>query len=147
MVKKLIHAGALQWKLEPHHKEQVKDRVSKTIPDDSYTIRELLQKFSTGSPLPVGKTPVFMSDAAEVHHDMEDAEKVQKMELFDMSQVAELHQQNLKEKRSAMDEAGRKMKEKHDAELKALREKEFSEFTKKHSPASDKLKGADDPKV
>lgn len=35
------------------HFEQVKDKISLTSPDMSYSVRELLQKFTTGQPLQI----------------------------------------------------------------------------------------------
>lgn len=148
---KLIHAGARQWKLLPEHKEKPNLSPSLAVPDDAYTVRELLAKFSSGGQaMPIGKIPLFMSEVnegADLDHDMDDLEKVQQMELYDRTEIAKIHEEQLKEKRSAMDKAASKVKELRDAELKAQRDKEFEEFAKKHSPASDKSKGTDAPKV
>lgn len=40
-------------------KEKVNDKISQTSPDMSYSVRELLAKFTSGQPLPVKVQPIY----------------------------------------------------------------------------------------
>lgn len=62
--------------------------VSVTVPDESLTVRDIVDRFTKGHSLGVGqvKEPIYNPDA---DFDSEDLEKVKSMDLFDLQQYRE----------------------------------------------------------
>jgi len=119
--KKLINP--LDFVLLPEHMEHP-DPISVTVPDESYTIRQLLDKFSRGIDPGVSRTPQFDPNPT---HDSTDLQQLVNADLFEREEYAQsLSKTNaeLTQKlnaKAAADKAAAKAKADADFEAKALR--------------------------
>jgi len=69
---------------------QVNNEPSKTVPDQSMTLRELLVRYAKGLPLEGAKTPIFEGpDGSEID--------VEKLDLAEREELAEQARQELKD--------------------------------------------------
>lgn len=89
------------FRLEKHHCE-TPTGVSLTVPDESYSIREILEKFTTGIDLrqQLARQPQYDSGASL---DSEDLEKVQHLDLYEQQEQLEnlkIFQEKYKEQKS-----------------------------------------------
>jgi len=77
------------WKFNPEiHCEKIKDKVSKTQPDESYTVKELMQRYLTGVPTPaVVHQPQW---DPKVTFDSLDLEEISRMDMSDRSELADM---------------------------------------------------------
>ncbi|AXH75391.1 MAG: hypothetical protein [Microviridae sp.] len=106
--------------------------VSETVPDDSYTIGELLKKHESGLALGIKRLGNF-ANIEDDEFDQIDMEKFQNMEMTEQMQVTEAMQETLAEgKKSAAITAKRKAEElaKEKEAKKARIEAKKAEFAK-----------------
>jgi hypothetical protein len=69
---------------------QINNEPSKTVPDQSMTLRELLVRYAKGLPLEGAKTPVFEGeDGSEID--------IEKLDLAEREELAEMARQELKD--------------------------------------------------
>lgn len=130
-----------EFVLKKEHKEKATTLPSMTVPDESYTIKELFERFSkgqsTGAPLREG---IYNLDDKSVDFDSPDLEKVKSMDLVDQSEIADQQAQrtrNLKTKYDD-DQKRRSQKQKEEDELSSQIKQDFLKRKK------DAAAGADD---
>lgn len=77
--------NTIDFVLEPRDMEKGGGK-SLTVQDDSFTVRELLERHTTGMELSVTKAPIYGEADAEL--DGLDLEKVKQLDLFDRQELA-----------------------------------------------------------
>lgn len=75
-----------EWVLSQSHLEHPKG-VSMTVPDESLTIKEILERFRRGQPLSIHTRDVLYDP--ESNFDSQDLEEVSRMDITDRSQLAQ----------------------------------------------------------
>lgn len=129
MKRTILRKGGYQFELFLRDLEHPKGP-SMAVPDQSYTIREILDNFSRGMALPVSHNPVFGND----NIDGEDYEKLKTMDPFQL----EMFRQDLKQDIAAKTETIKAIeKEKWDKEVKKQAEKLASEMMKEEERSDD----------
>lgn len=96
------HTTTIGWRLQRKHMETPKG-VSMTVPDDSYTIKDLIRKFGNNLDPSITKLSHFNGEDDEVSHDDIDFSEASRGDLHEvellqneLAQRAELAQQKLK---------------------------------------------------
>lgn len=123
--KKLIRRGGLQFVLQLSDIEPGGGG-SETIQDDSYTIKDLLEKHTKGIDLGLGKVPQYAEDAT---HDDVDMEKFNNMDHNEKHEVAEQQRERMRELKLLQDQkkknkADRLAKEQQDEERRRQKDEE-----------------------
>lgn len=83
---KYNYRNRVSWKLETSDMEIVSSK-SKTVPDQAYTVREILTRFSNGVDLGLAKSAVFAERDAD--YDDEDLESLKRGDLVDRVEAME----------------------------------------------------------
>lgn len=110
------------FRLEAHHMEKILGP-SMTVPDESYGVREIMEKFTTGLQPPGIMREGKFDPAAD--HDSDDLEKLKDLDLVERQQYSE----NLAQKMLASEEVIKKTKAEK-AEKLALERSEQEELRK-----------------
>lgn len=139
MKKKLVNAHEFQ--LLPEHMEKKSTLPSMTVPDESYTPRELLEKFSRNIDPGVTRRPTYDDG---VNLDSPDLEKLRDSDLVDREEFRNSLTQEINSQKASLDATmARQQKAKADAAKEAAEDKALLRKLK----ASEKNKASDtDPK-
>lgn len=89
-----------------------------TVPDDSYTVKELLERHQAGIPISLKVPEYDLQDEDSEDHEAIDMEQFQKLEPTEQQEIADIHAETLKKHREKLnkEEAERKKKESEKAE-------------------------------
>lgn len=144
-MKKLIAAGAGEFKLSPSHLEKVKDKVSATVPDEAYTVRELYERFASGLMTDVGKESVYYGgeDPSDDLHDFADAEKIGQLDIAEMDLLREEIAAQQKDRKSVIDDVAQQNKAKREAEQREY-EDIRTDYKKRKASESEQKKATED---
>lgn len=111
---------------------------SKTVPDDSYSLKELITRFVRGQRVDVRthEGQYYMDDSS-ADFDAPDYEKLAKADIHDRSEAASVLAAQTKEKAAKFKQAEnqRKQKEKEDSQIMSDLKKDFIEKKKSVPPA------------
>lgn len=102
-----------KWQLQSRDKEKITGE-SQTVPDDGFTVKELLQKHIAGIPLGIQRLGQW-ENLEEDEHDAIDMEKFQQLEETEKREIIAENVQLLhrtKERKKAIDEVKKAEKEK-----------------------------------
>lgn len=102
-----------------------------TVPDQTMSLREILERFTRNEPLPIGKEVSY-------HESEDDLEKIQHMDLVDRAEYVE----KLKETQRKYDKQEKARKEKERLEIRKKLEAEEAEKLKKKEESKDSSESA-----
>lgn len=74
------------WRLQPHHKETPRG-VSKTVPDDSYEIRDLISKYAAGLDPGITLLGEYSGEDKEVDFDDVDLNQAQRADFHEVEEL------------------------------------------------------------
>lgn len=78
--------STINWKLKDRHKEHPSG-LSETVPDDSYTIADLVKKFASGVDPAISKIANYGGDDDEVDFDDIDMQKAAQADYTDVDEI------------------------------------------------------------
>jgi len=116
---------------------------SQTVPDQSYTVKELLEKFTKNIDVGRVRTPIYME--SDMSFDDHDVEEIQRMDVNDKDILRQENEAKLRDLKRVQD--ARKKKRDDAAAAKALEEKTVSESkatTKEEAKPSEQPKSESD---
>lgn len=99
------------WKLKQHQKEKPKGE-SLTVPDESYTIQELIRKYASGLDPGISKLPNFNGEDDEVDFDDPDLSLEIRQDITDQAETLRQAAERQKRLLEQMEEAKQKASQK-----------------------------------
>jgi hypothetical protein len=102
------------------------DGISKTIPDEAYTMREILSRFAQGLPLDNIKVPMYHGDEKRVL-DLDEFKKMDLSERFDLLESVKAERQRLE--KTLNDQAQKQINERKQKQFEQAVENELKKRT------------------
>lgn len=139
----LLRKGGYQYELTVQDVENQLDKKSMTVPDQSYSVKDLLDKSKRGIDLGIDRNPQY--SAADMSYDDDDVEKVSRLDINDKHQLQlenarklrELKREQDSRKKSRDDKAAKKA-EQQSERLEATTKEEAKEAKPTVTPAAEK---------
>lgn len=114
--------------------------VSMTVPDESYSVRELLEKFTQGTLGPIQKQPLFDEG---VNFDSDDLEKIAHMDLVDKAEVMAAIQERIAilKRKLADEKKAADFRDKEEKDLSNSMKQDFKERKSKDAAGQPRSEG------